>query len=252
MSGRIDYDAKNPVATAILRESGHGGRPPREVLSDRDQRELAPQTPNTALLGDPPTPRWNSNAHRHYRRSFFGLGAYGVIAIAIVTGLFTSPAHAARHYWRHASYANVSGDCWTAARLGGPCGCTAMKHLGLTDRRFWLVRNWYVFPRTSCHPGAAALWGTRHVEAVTSCEGNTATTNGPYGIRRTPVARLHFVDPHGASTSFAARTDHRHAYRVASHRHPRYARYAQLDYYAWRRSTRFASDADSWQPPHWR
>jgi hypothetical protein len=89
------------------------------------------------------------------------------------------------------------GGCGTAARLGGPCGCIAMSHVGLTDRKFWLVSNWYAFPRTQCHPGAAALWGTRHVEIVSSCDGNVATTIGPYGVRRTSMNLLAFVTPGG-------------------------------------------------------
>jgi len=49
------------------------------------------------------------------------------------------------------------GGCARAAALGGPCGCRAMQIVGITDTRFWLVRNWFAFRRTSPHVGAAAV-----------------------------------------------------------------------------------------------
>jgi hypothetical protein len=103
----------------------------------------------------------------------------------------------------------LSQPCRTAASLGGPCGCVASEHLGLTDRSLWAVSSWYRFPKTDCHAGAAALWGRRHVEAVTGCENGVAITNGPYGVRRTPIGRLSFVQPGGTAhpTEFAAGTE---------------------------------------------
>lgn len=102
------------------------------------------------------------------------------------------------HHRHMALYSPVAGNCAHAAALGGPCGCIAMKHAGINPNkvRYWLVANWRAdFPHTTCHPGAAALWGNRHVEIVTECEGGKAITNGPYGIRTTPITRLSFVQP---------------------------------------------------------
>jgi hypothetical protein len=73
----------------------------------------------------------------------------------------------------------------------------AMKIVGLTDKKFWLVANWLAFPRTSPHVGAAAIWGGRHhVEIVTAVNGDgTVTTSGSVGHSRVPISRLAFVDP---------------------------------------------------------
>ena len=123
-----------------------------------------------------------------------------------------------------------------------------MRHLGLSDRKFWAVNPWYGFPRTACHAGAAALWGRRHVEAVVGCQGGTAITTGPYGIRRTPAGRLAFVDPHvrpaahddrewGAARKrfawprYAAR-QHARAHYALRYRGVRTARYAAIASYA--------------------
>src|ERR1700726_4285609 len=50
---------------------------------------------------------------------------------------------------RYTHYAHsLGGNCAQAAALGGPCGCIAMQHAGLSDRKFWTVRSWFAFPRT--------------------------------------------------------------------------------------------------------
>ena len=67
---------------------------------------------------------------------------------------------ASRRYAGHGG--SVSGVCWEAARKGGPCGCEASRiAFGQPVRDLWLVSNWYRFPRTSAHVGAAAIWGRR-------------------------------------------------------------------------------------------
>ena len=97
----------------------------------------------------------------------------------------------------YAGYGHFSGSCATAAALGGPCGCEAMKLTGLSDRRYWLVSNWRVFPSTSPHVGAAALWGNQHVEIVTAVNGDgTVNTAGSVGHSHVNVINLTFVDPH--------------------------------------------------------
>jgi hypothetical protein len=108
----------------------------------------------------------------------------------------------------YASYGHFSGSCATAAALGGPCGCEAMKLTGLSDRRFWLVSNWRVFPSTSPHVGAAALWGNQHVEIVTAVNGDgTVNTAGSVGHNHVKIAALSFVDPHTSGASAPAPTE---------------------------------------------
>jgi hypothetical protein len=108
----------------------------------------------------------------------------------------------------YAGYGHFSGSCATAAALGGPCGCEAMKLTGLSDRRFWLVSNWRVFPSTSPHVGAAALWGNQHVEIVTAVNGDgTVNTAGSVGHSHVRIAALSFVDPHAGAASVPTPTE---------------------------------------------
>lgn len=105
------------------------------------------------------------------------------------------PAQARHRHHRYA-YHRSWGDCSEAAAKGGPCGCIAMQIVGLTDRKFWLVRNWAAFPRTSPHPGAAAIWPWRHVEIVSSVNGDgTISTQGSVGFSHVSIHRLLFVNP---------------------------------------------------------
>jgi hypothetical protein len=116
----------------------------------------------------------------------------------------------------------LSQECWHARSLGGPCGCVASEHIfGHSVRDLWKASSWYRFSRTSPHPGAVAIWGSRHVEAVVSVSGSTVTTDGPYGLRHTPIGRLVFVEPHGGESHLASR--HHEPPRYASHhyRQPR-------------------------------
>ena len=122
-----------------------------------------------------------------------------------------------------ASAGRISGDCWTAARLGGPCGCEAAKLVGRGgDRSLWAVSSWYRFPRTGCHPGAAAIWPGRHVEIVTSCNSDgTANTTGSVGFSHARIAV--FVEPSGRTpqpelSRVAQRTFGIAPQRVAYHR----------------------------------
>jgi len=107
-----------------------------------------------------------------------------------------------RHY---GGYGHYSGACAIAAAKGGPCGCKAMKLSGLSDRRYWLVSNWRVFPRTSAHVGVAALWGNQHVEIVTAVNGDgTVNTAGSVGHSHVRIASLTFVDPHAGAGGVTA------------------------------------------------
>jgi hypothetical protein len=96
---------------------------------------------------------------------------------------------------------HVGGECWTAARMGGPCGCEASKLVyGRSVRELWLVANWRQFPRTSPHVGAAALWGgNHHVEIVIAVHGDgTVSTAGSVGFFHVAANRLTFVEPGGS------------------------------------------------------
>lgn len=57
--GMIDPEFPRGILPHRVR---HGDPTPAEVLFDRDRRMNLPDTPNTCILGDPKTPRWNSNA----------------------------------------------------------------------------------------------------------------------------------------------------------------------------------------------
>lgn len=98
---------------------------------------------------------------------------------------------------RHSGGGHISGTCWQAARMGGPCGCEAAKiAFGEPVRNLWLVSNWFQFPRTNAHVGAAAIWGHHHVEIVTAVNGDgTVNTTGSVGFSHVPISRLAFVEP---------------------------------------------------------
>ena len=115
-----------------------------------------------------------------------------------------APRRYAGRGWNSGS---VSGVCWEAARKGGPCGCEASRiAFGEPIRELWLVSNWYRFPRTSAHVGAAAIWGRHHVEIVTAINGDgTVDTRGSVGFSHVPIGRLTFVEPSGTAASRTGR-----------------------------------------------
>jgi hypothetical protein len=125
-----------------------------------------------------------AGAKRRGGRRFITLA----LAVAVSLSTFSTIANA-RHRW----------GCARAAALGGPCGCSAMAIVGLTNTRYWLVRNWRDFPRTSPHVGAAAIWRNHsHVEIVSRVNGDgTVDTRGSVGWHHVPASRLVFVQPGG-------------------------------------------------------
>ena len=144
-----------------------------------------------------------------------------------------------------ASAGRVTGDCWTAARLGGPCGCEAAKLVGRGgDRSLWAVSSWHRFPRAAAAPGMAAIWPGRHVEIITAVHGDgTVSTTGSVGFSRVSLARLVVVNPHGGMASapvryayhgrsharYAARYHHRYAVRAVVRYAARHRMYAMAD-----------------------
>ena len=119
----------------------------------------------------------------------------------------------------------LSPSCRIARSQGGPCGCVAEEKIFgtsahvLNGLNLWMARTWLAFPRATPAPGMAAVWGTHHVEAVVAVNGNTVTTDGPYGRRNVSLAAVRIVDPHGGSRYVSRETSHhygRGSYRVAS------------------------------------
>jgi hypothetical protein len=55
-------NCKGDATEDLMRGLGHGGRPPQEVLFDRDRRLNATLTLSMIFFGDPTMPRWHSNA----------------------------------------------------------------------------------------------------------------------------------------------------------------------------------------------
>jgi hypothetical protein len=141
--------------------------------------------------------------------------AFAFLGLMAVTS--QAEAHG-RHFTQHRHYHHTSrarhhyayrvtlpGPCYVAARMGGPCGCTAeSKIFGTTEHvlngmNLWLAREWHRFPRSlSPQPGDAAIWGNYHVEAIIANNGDgTVTTDGPYGQRRVRISSVSIVNPRG-------------------------------------------------------
>lgn len=154
----------------------------------------------------------------------------GLMAIASQAG-----AHGRHHvhHYRHVSHVwhhhyafrvGLPGPCYVAARMGGPCGCTAeSKIFGTTEHvlngvNLWLAREWHRFPLGAPEAGNAAIWGNYHVEAIVANNGDgTITTDGPYGQRRVRISSVSIVNPRGG-LHYAINTRYRafHTRRFAS------------------------------------
>ena len=151
-----------------------------------------------------------------------------IFVLATLATLAVSPARAG----------HISGDCWTAAREGGPCGCEAMKMVGLTDRKYWAVSSWTHFPRATPAIGMAAIWPGRHVEIISAVHGDgTVSTTGSVGFSRVAIGRIMIVNPHkgGAEISKVAQ----HAIQTANLATQHVARQHAV-HYATRRSNHYA------------
>lgn len=121
--------------------------------------------------------------------------------------------HFARHYRplnrRYArAPAGMPGPCYTAARMGGPCGCFAewltfhvTNHVW-RGKNLWLADEWRrVFPRAEPAPGLAAVWPGRHVAVIAAVHTDRSgkpvsiTTRESWGLIRRSLAGLVIVDP---------------------------------------------------------
>jgi hypothetical protein len=135
---------------------------------------------------------WEGKSHRHHAKAqqrprHWRYGAIRRVHVA---------------HSRHGG--SIPGPCYVAARMGGPCGCTAESiifgttaHV-LNGLNLWLARTWHVFETASPAPGMAAIWGNRHVEAIVSnVHGGYFTTSGPYGRREVRVGSVRVINPHG-------------------------------------------------------
>jgi hypothetical protein len=131
-------------------------------------------------------------------------------------------SHIRRHHWarrwRHhvavryaassSTHLRMPSDCWTAARMGGPCGCFAESltfkitaHV-LHGWNLWLAQTWAdVFPKGPPVPGAAAVWPHRHVAIIKRVHNDRTgkpvaiTTQESWGERRVSLAGLVIVHP---------------------------------------------------------
>lgn len=136
--------------------------------------------------------------------------AWAVGIMLIATSL--RGAHArTHHHVSHAPVHSIWGECAEAARLGGPCGCIAMRIVGLTDRSLWSVSEWLRFPGTDAHPGAAAIWPGRHVEIVTAVYEHDGQrvfdSQGSVGFHGHPISAVIFRDPRGRFAQIEAPDD---------------------------------------------
>jgi hypothetical protein len=108
------------------------------------------------------------------------------------------------HHAAHSFRAGGRPSCfYTAASMGGPCGCWAASHLlGIVDHvwhgiNLWLANDWLKFPHVAAAPGTAAVWPNRHVAPVVAVHGDgTVTVNDSWNARhRVRMAGLVFVQP---------------------------------------------------------
>jgi hypothetical protein len=118
-------------------------------------------------------------------------------------------AHHRGHYRMAAGGRSLSAPCQMARSMGGPCGCFASELIfGHSIRNLWLAANWFGFPHTTPHVGAAAVH-RHHVVIVARINGDgTFIGHDSWGMTRRRIAGWVFVDPHGGR--YAARR-HAHA-----------------------------------------
>ena len=119
---------------------------------------------------------------------------------------YTHLRHHRRHYARRGS---MPGPCYTAAAMGGPCGCWAeFVLLGRLDHvwhgiNWWLANDWLRLPRTAPAAGTAAVWPGRHVAPVIAVHNDKTgraiaiTTRESWGMRRVSLSGLVIVQPPG-------------------------------------------------------
>ena len=113
----------------------------------------------------------------------------------------------AHHGRSYGHYGALAGPCYLAAHEGGPCGCHAegyffgrydhVLNIGGRMVNLWKADTWWqVFPRTTAHVGAAAVWPGRHVAPVVDVpKAGYVTVADSWGTHTVKTAGLVFVDP---------------------------------------------------------
>ena len=147
---------------------------------------------------------------------------WGALAILIACFAISSCRAAPRRAYSYDAgqiVAHPSGCPWSAF-----CGCGASaKVYGHPVRELYLASNWYLFPRTSPHAGAAAVW-PHHVAILESgSDGGTAlaydANSGGHltRIHRISLAGAAIVQPGGEIRVSNGRGYHEgnHSRRVA-------------------------------------
>jgi hypothetical protein len=161
---------------------------------------------------------------RYLRRHLFkrlAFAAAATIAVWMLLVYATAPAHARglRHHHRavHHRVATIDANGNSGVIGGRPagcptafCGCGLRKYLGLNDKRLDLAWNWArLFPRTSPHPGAAAVRAHHVMLLVAHVEGSVWTVRDYNGghhlsyIHERDVRGYVFVEPGGGRLASA-------------------------------------------------
>jgi hypothetical protein len=143
---------------------------------------------------------------------------------AIAAIVWASPAEARHHYYsvhnnhshrahvryRHHVVARHGGgkpSCfWTAASMGGPCGCwAAYVLLGKVEHvwhgiNLWLADDWLKFPHVSMAEATAVVWPHRHVAPTVpgTYQNGTIVVRDSWATHRVRTAGLIGVRPGGA------------------------------------------------------
>lgn len=115
--------------------------------------------------------------------------------------------YAGRHYARANHDSGAKPSCfYTAASMGGPCGCWAgATILGVTAHvwhgiNLWLANDWLRFPHVSPDQATAAVWPHRHVAPVVpgTYRNGTIMVRDSWATHRVRTAGLVFVQTPGA------------------------------------------------------
>jgi hypothetical protein len=109
-----------------------------------------------------------------------------------------------RHHRQITRRLSLPGPCYTAAAMGGPCGCwTGKNTLGIFDHvwrgyNLWLAGDWLRFPQAIPVYGTAAAWKNRsHVAPVMHANGDvTVTVRDYWGVHKVRRDLVVIVDPH--------------------------------------------------------
>jgi hypothetical protein len=149
-----------------------------------------------------------SYKHRYRHVSSHHFGRY--LASRHLHYIYRRRHFARRHHHRdaiHVGRRSLPGPCYTAAAMGGPCGCwAAYILLGRLDHvwhgiNLWLANDWLRFPHVAAseaRPGMAVVWPGRHVAPIGSNPRNgMIVVRDSWATHNVRLAGLVVVDPRG-------------------------------------------------------